>query len=699
MPTFKDDAIKLEAVKLHKQQLTDTAISEKLQINRKTVSDFLAKRSYLSWWNEYEGNDVVVGILKTDEGRTQVANSFYVDKMHRRDICKRYNISRRTLTAFLSQERYKDFWESYSKYNKKRVGMIESQANKLSDDSAKAELAEMFYVHNKTVKEIVDETGLGRTTVKNFLSQVTHQKWWDENGIPTGGQIESEGQTDASVDDGEEEIEIPMNGTLDSPDKSYLKGERTRYVLTSCQNNTFIHDKFMTTLETYCEHNDAELLISPFVYNLSGILGHKKDDMLVWDERVQPYLVRDPIVLSEYLGGLVFNAQIDILPTAVNPLSGFQTLNKKASGIFPHTKMHLESVPTQKTDPTRMLYTTGAVSQRNYIPRKAGQKAEHHHVFGALIVEVDHDNKLWYVRQLNASNDGSFQDLTTFYSGKKVTENQHVEAITWGDIHSEHLTEERKDMCFRDEDSIINTLNPKYQFMHDLSDFAPRNHHNRKDPHFLYQTSLNETKTVEEGLELACRVLDIAEKEGCQTVVVNSNHDDALLKWLKEADYRTDYANGHFFLKCQLACYDAIADGDKNFMIFEKAMRELVSNPTKSDAIFLRTDEPFEICEDTGNPILMSMHGHLGSNGSRGSMNGFTKLGQRCVIGHGHGANIRDGVYQVGVMGGSPVGEDGHGIDMYYNKGASSWNASICATYPNGKRTIITAHGKNWHLK
>lgn len=702
MASFKSDETKLKAAKLREQNMSGRAISEELGINIKTVEDFLSKRCHVAWWRKYENKEPIkeVSPLKTEEGRVEIANLYFKKKLSRSEICDRYGIPRRAVTRFLAKESYKDFWASYEKYNMKLTGTMAANTNRLKHDDAKLELVQMFYGKQMSISEICEETGLSHTTVSNFIKQNTHTKWWDENQHLTMGGIEEKedsGNDDGNYDDEEKEPVPPMNGELHSPEKSYSLGIKTRYVISSCQNNTYINMPFLRSLENYCEHNGAQLMISPFTYNMNGILGIKKAKMLKWDDAVKPYLIKDPIILSDYLGGLVFNADIDILPTAVNPLSGFQSYNKKASGIFPHAKMHLESVPTQKTDPTRMLYTTGAVSQRNYIPRKAGQKASHHHVFGALIIEIDHANKCWYIRQLNATQDGSFQDLNTLYTSDGVVENQSVEAISWGDIHAEHLTQQQVELCFTDEDSIIETLRPKYQFMNDLSDFAPRNHHNRKDPHFLYRTSLNEVRTVEQGLEQAARVLDISEKEWCQTVVVNSNHDEALLKWLKEADYRHDPDNGHFFLKCQLACYDAIEANDSNFMIFEDALKRIITNPTKSDARFLRTDESFLICDEDNNGVQMGQHGHLGNNGARGSINAYTKHGTRVTIGHSHSANIRDGVYQAGVTGGHPIGEGG--IEMYYNRGASSWSVSHVVCYPSGKRAIITTHGKNWYLK
>jgi len=61
---------------------------------------------------------------------------------------------------------------------------------------------------------------------------------------------------------------------------------------------------------------------------------------------------------------------------------------------------------------------------------------------------------------------------------------------------------------------------------------------------------------------------------------------------------------------------------------------------------------------------LMSMHGHIGSSGSRGSLNQYSKLSTKTVTGHSH---------SIGRVGGAvSVGTSTH-LRLEYNKGASSW--------------------------
>lgn len=648
---------------------------------------------------EFSNTKKVTAIMLREEGDTL------------RDISGKIGIPFTTIRYFLNRKTHKEWWKDYNKgkYSSicDSVGFVsasiptEIPTDKNDVTLCNDEIKEAALIMRDTVGmgniAIAKELNLEETCVRRFFAKVTYEDWWAKKDAVTDVTEDASEPTESNQDKDpqivpDEPEEPVFIGEMDEMqyDQNYLD-KHSVFVISSAQNNTLVNTEFMDALESYCGHNNAELLISPFYYNTSGVLGDKTKQC-EYDARVMPYLVDEPIKLSEYLGGLIFCAEMDILPTAVNPFSSMHTYTKSASAIYPHTKMQLESVPTPKHDVCRMMYSTGAVTMRNYVARKAGQKASFHHVFGALVVEVDHENKSWYVRQLNSDKDGSIQDLDKLYHSDGSVTDAEIEAINWGDIHAEKCEQSQIDLCFGD-DGILNELKPKYQFANDLSDFTPRNHHNRKDPHFLYATANSSIRTVEDGLNQASNLLMEMSREWCKTVVVNSNHDNALVKWLREADYRTDPDNAKFFLIAQLECYQAIDRKDKMFSIFETALTDLVSSPIdliQHNVKFLREDESFKICTSkVEDAIECGYHGHTGNNGARGSITSYLKLGTRVNIGHSHSANIRDGVYQAGVTG---------DLDMGYNIGASSWSHSHIITYANGKRAIITTHGNGWKL-
>jgi hypothetical protein len=391
----------------------------------------------------------------------------------------------------------------------------------------------------------------------------------------------------------------------------------------------------------------------------------------------------------------MFCGEMNTNPTAVNPLSGFEVYTRDKWGIFPHAKIQLQAVATAKFAPTKQLMTTGCVTLVNYVQKKAGIKAGFHHQIGAVLVELMSDGS-FYCRHLVADSihedGGGFYDLDRRIENGEVTTGHRVEALNYGDIHHEKLdptvalttwgydTETGKTIS---DNTLLDRLQPRHQFFHDLSDFSPRNHHNIKDPHFLFANYRAGTDNVEEALMGCSSFLHETQRDFCNSVVVQSNHDNALLRWLKEVDYRQDPVNALFFLECQTSIYRQLADGVSSPPIFEQVLRDF--QPAALNGVkFVSEDDSYMIC---GN-IECAMHGHLGANGARGNPRHYTRMGSKSNTGHTHSPQIVDGAYVAGVSG---------SLDMGYNRGLSSWDHSHIVTYANGARAILTMMEGRWY--
>lgn len=451
------------------------------------------------------------------------------------------------------------------------------------------------------------------------------------------------------------------------------EGQVKRYILTSAQNNTWVNKPVWDNLMLLADHYQAEVKVARFAYNLQGFQPAKGDEELWYDPVLADYISDERIELAPTL---VWCGEMNILPTAARPLSQLDTYTGTKSAIIPHVKIAMESIANNKWEPTKFNYTTGTVTNLNYIQKKAGLKAEFHHCFGALLVEVDHLGR-WFARQLNADSRNTIYDLDVKVESGELTTGNRVEAINWGDVHEQELSPAIKELCWG-EDGLLNHLRPKYQFMHDLVSFSRRNHHDRKDPHKMFGIHVAGRDSVEGEMESVAQFLvEDSARDFCTTVVVDSNHDNALTRWLKEADYRRDPVNALFFLRCQTRKYESIAEEDGWFHLVEWVLQ----NKGVPEAVrFLRVDESFNICGE----IECGMHGHLGPNGARGTPWNLAKLGSKANTGHTHSAGIRDGLYTAGTC---------SVMDMGYNSGPSSWSHSHIVTYPNGKRTIVTM----WH--
>lgn len=482
----------------------------------------------------------------------------------------------------------------------------------------------------------------------------------------------------------QEHTDVVVKGRIEAPDKQRAWGTGDTYVFTCAQNNTKLHENFWRSLMGYIKERNAELHVSKFVYQKVG-LGtknskdakerDKKEEEVWFDPRIEPYVSDQSLFITK---DLVWCGELNILPTRVHPLSTLKTYTKSASGIIPHVKMRMDSIPTMKHEPARFMYTTGTVTQRNYIQRVTGQVAEFHHVFGALVVEVERSTGLWWARQINADADGNFYDLDTLWTPTGPQEDSvRVQAITHGDVHGFKVDQRIWKTVFS-EGGVVDRLLPREQFFHDTIDFMPRNHHNRKDPHFLWRMKHNTTDNVHSEFEFASNLLAYAWRKWSKGFVVVSNHDVAIEGWLRDTAGFYDAENAEFWLSMNLYCAQRAREG-LPANAFSYALKTELPVPY----VFLQEDDSYKIL----GKIEAGLHGHLGPNGARGNPLNLRTVG-KANTGHTHSAGIIDGVYTAGVYG---------NLDMGYNKGLSSWSPSMIVTYGNGKRAILTIKdGRAW---
>jgi hypothetical protein len=530
-------------------------------------------------------------------------------------------------------------------------------SEKFATDAVDVQIMEAIDVVGTGLTDLSRETGLSRSTIYYRLKKMGADK------PISAGSIRGTAEKSA---------ELPKPGRI------------KRYILTSAQNNTKIHEAVWESLLTLAKYYDAAILIGTFSYNQNAFgsmatkRGTEKHDKDLWyDERLKPYFADERIRLAE---GLVWCGEMNIMPTAENPLSGLETYSGRKSAIVPHAKIAMQSVAAMKGEGVKFNYTTGTVTQMNYIQKKAGQKGEHHHTYGGLLVEVNADGA-WFVRQIEATKEGVICDLDIRVEGTKLTRKNRVEAITWGDIHAA-CVDENVTTSALGADGMMDTLKPRYSFIHDIFEGVSFSHHTADNCHAKFSAHLRGYDSVQCEVNTTAHVLSSYLRKLTQTVVVDSNHDSAwLARWLREHDYRRDPVNAVFFLQMQLAFYEAMERKEKlnltrwALQIFPRQLGEVK---------FLGPDESFRTC---GGLIENGQHGHLGPNGARGTAQNLNRVGRRANTAHSHSAAIVNGLYVAGTS---------SDLDMGYNVGPSSWSHSHIITYPTGKRTIITVWDGRW---
>lgn len=482
---------------------------------------------------------------------------------------------------------------------------------------------------------------------------------------------------------------------------NYDKRGIARILLTSAQNNTALHDKFWDNLLVFKDHIKADLLISQFAYIKSGFgaLGDKESWLrgekykmvrdFWFDPRIVKYASNEKVQIAP---GLVWCGDENISPSDSNPLSGLQVITGRASAIVPHTKIAMESVASAKSEPTKFLYTTGAVTLKNYIARKAGKKADFHHCFGALLVEVDRAGN-WWCRQINADSKGTFYDrdpggdkMLRVQDGK-VTTGHRAAGITWGDTHADQIDPVVKEVQ-HGPGGVVDVLQPQDQFFHDVLDFFRRNHHEIKDSFSMLERHATRKEDVREECVVTGDFLEYAKRKFCNNVVVDSNHDRALGRWLNEQDGRRDPVNFLFWSEMNAQVANTIHKTGNRGGIFKQALEKVCGAAKLKGVRFLQEDESYIICHEHGGGIECGMHGDRGPNGSRGSLYSFARVGRKANVGHSHVAGIKDGICQAGCS-----------CILYpdYVHGPSAWSHSFIVTAPNGKRQIYTVWaGRAW---
>ncbi len=451
-----------------------------------------------------------------------------------------------------------------------------------------------------------------------------------------------------------------------------------RYLLTSAQSNTGIHAGFWANLRALADHYGAEIMVARIRYNHSEAqvaqekVNRAAETDLWYAPEVEPYLADERV---EICPGLIWAGDMNIIPTAVNPLSGLDSFTGTASCVFPHPQIAMKSIATAPGTDAKFNYTTGAATLKHYIKRKAGLKAEFHHAFGALLVEVT-PKGVWFARQINATDQGEIYDLDLRVEGGEVTTGHRLEVFTPGDIHGVKLDKEVLATVWG-KGGLVDTLRPRHQVLNDVLNFGPRSHHNTFFD--LVAALYDKVDTVEGEIQETAEILNGLTRRWAQTYVVKSNHDEHLDRWIETADFRRDPINAGFFLTAAAAKVAAIKRNDTGFDLAAWAFERAGLDPAIR---FLSRHERLEIAG-----VRHDQHGDLGPNGARGTATNIARTGEKANIGHSHSAAIYQGCYQAGLFA---------SLDMGYNRGPSSWSHSAILTYGNGKRAIVTLRAGQW---
>lgn len=431
-----------------------------------------------------------------------------------------------------------------------------------------------------------------------------------------------------------------------------------RYVITTAVPGQKANRKFLSTILNYCAKNSARLLILPSA-NI------RKTDEL------------DPIILDTgcvVTKDVVLNKNIRVCTMTINPESedpiyGLDRLvHKLGSLVLASPKLRMKSIPSPKTGIPKILMTPGAVTNPNKRLTRKGLIASKDHVNSAIVVEIK-NSRIFHYRQLVSNSDGHFYDLCKKYTQNSV-ESVTLEALVPGDYHVGYTDPKVRDVVF----SIAKLMKPKYIFLHDFFDGISVNHHIQHK--ILQKALLKDKNDLTEELKLCAKELTSLSPLAKRLVIVKSNHDEFLDKWLDEAKYLSSEVNHVIGLELALAKArgrDPLKSGICKFAKF-------------NNVTFLKSDQSFKI---TQKQIECGVHGHLGPNGAKGYTKGLEKAYGNIIFGHTHTPEI---LREAWVVGTSSL------LKLNYNKGPSSWMHTLALVYPNGSKQLINVIDGEWKL-
>jgi hypothetical protein len=451
--------------------------------------------------------------------------------------------------------------------------------------------------------------------------------------------------------------------------KREFNKDKTRFIITWAQNNTPVHHEFFQNLVKYAEFIDADVHVIAGRYkNPTSIWSNEQEEEETWSPVVTPYLDANRHDIHKYVSIM---SDVKIHPTAVNPMTGMQAMSGINSCVFGSPKLQMEMIPVLEKEKPKMMLTTGSCTIKNYTDSKAGKKGEFHHVIGFAVVEIK-DDETFYIRQVSAEDNGDFCDLyyqVQYDNGEtdiKVLD--EIEACILGDLHWGHHDPE----VIKSTHKLLKKLNPNHVVLHDVFDGYSISHHDMKDPFAQYAKEIHGKndlkKEVDELLE------GLSEFENYKNVViVRSNHDDFLDRWVKNEDWKKQPTpkNSPLYMKYSGMLLEQYSKNPNDI----KGIVPEIINERFPDFITLGRRDSYKVME-----WELGQHGDIGSNGSRGSLLQMRKLNTKMVVGHYHSPGRKDGALAVGTSTFLRVG---------YNMGPSSWLQSHVIIHKNGKAQHI----------
>jgi hypothetical protein len=357
----------------------------------------------------------------------------------------------------------------------------------------------------------------------------------------------------------------------------------------------------------------------------------------------------------------------------INPTTGLGRFGQRnKSIIFASPKQSLEYVPVGNNKLPHALMSTGAITLAaydtdRYMSQRTAYIAEHDHVLGGLIVEIEDDN-VYHFRSVEFNADGSFTDLGTRYYPDGSSKFEPILVLTLGDRHVGSTCHNVKAVT----DQMILDLKPENLVLHDTMNGTSINHHVQNRP--LTKAKMPSLTLAAEG-SMVREDLDHLSQFKCvkNLYVVKSNHDEWIDRYLEEFRFQYDTVNLELALTLALG---KIKGHDP--------LELLVYWDNKNPKVqFLKRDQDLLF-----NGVQYGCHGDYMHRGMSFEM--LEKAYGAATAGHTHTAGKKRRVNKVGTS--TELREP-------YTVGPISWTNTHEVHNRDGSRQLVNIIGEKYRMK
>lgn len=431
------------------------------------------------------------------------------------------------------------------------------------------------------------------------------------------------------------------------------------YVFSAIPCGQPVHSSFLKTLNFLCENINAELM-----FLMMRGWERPKQELDISALSLQNKMYTN-VVLGKNLRAVDFR----IAPQQIQPLTGMDRIGQKSySIIVAATKQNLRVVPTG--DHPHLVCSTGCATYPVYSDTRISELARQDHTLGAILVIKR--NKKFFVRHLRWCEElNGIIDLGYLYTDTLEKKWIGCDSLVCGDFHSGWTNKKVFDATLNQ----IEELKAKSVILHDCFDGTSISHHTKD--HVIERTQIPPyLSTLKKELRFLGRELKKFNNSCVKRVVlVRSNHDEHLDKYLTEGRFANDDRN--FLEATELARVATLGINPIKYYLF-KHFPEL-----REKTRFLKRDSLVRV-----NGVLVSAHGDKGANGSFGSSARHETSYGNAITGHTHSPHILRDVWTVGTMSNIPL--------PYSIGSATSWLNANIAIYKYGIKQMFIIIDGEW---